>query len=608
MNNRLIQHWLVYCFIALVVVAASAISIEQFHNKPLRQAILSQQQQYLEHQSHNLLQGIEHAGEELLANAAVLSSLGVSTENTEPVRIILDKIIRAKPNMREITFYSPEGKELVRFDRVQNEIIETPISRLQNKSERFYLASRFSFKNNFAYFSHIDLNEEYGTIDIPNQEVIRFLTTVTDQKSNVIGYLKSKISSEELTSAFFNSSPYKNHTVTFMTSNLGDYIIHPENDRRWGWQLPSNAPQSFDKEFPEAWQHMKRSNSGMLHADQMTFVYQTFGQVMNALMQRGTNVLPIPFDTAQSANLYQAKIGIATSSDLWTEMLIGYSILDWSIAFFIYISFAIALLFFMRRSNDIIELDRLNAVVEETQKNLLTNLGHEIRTPLNGMLGVADLLEANSSRQKRLIQHMRRSIERFISLFSNLATAQRIQQGKIVLHHDSISIKDIAEPLRDMFKLATEMKALEFSIEYDHIVRTRFHGDRYYMQLLISSLLDNAIKFTDRGFVRVSFNYESLGDNQFLIVCVEDSGLGMNSKEINHYKELFIQGQSNPDRENEGLGSGLWIADQLIKLMNGEVKVESTLNEGTKVTIGLPNRPRLKMLEEKADLKTKRNA
>jgi signal transduction histidine kinase len=589
MQTNYLQKWLVLSLTFIPLILGIMWLIEKFHNEPIKDALLYQQEQHLNAQGQRFLDTIQWYGQDNQALSRILTSFDTSPENLSLARSAMFETINSKSEMLELSLFDLQGTEILRFDRNNQQVSEKPINQLQNKSNRYYLINRNNLATGKTYFSQIDLNEELGIVEQPHTEVIRFLTPVVNDQQKVTAYLKSKMSSVHLSEALLGETAANEFSNIFLVTRNGHYIAHTDSYRRWGWQLNAQNEQTVSNEFPNAWRAIHSNTKGMIDIDGYTFVYSSLGTIFNAGFIDSNDIIPLPNSSLESADLYRAKIIIQIDPKLWQMHLVGHSISDWVVITFLYLALCTALFFYLKRNHDAIELIRLTKIVENTQTNLLTNLGNEIRSPLNSMLSIADLLEANSPRQQRLIQHMRRSIAQYVSLFTNLATAQRIQQGQIVLQNDQIQIRDIANPLRDMFQVATEAKSLEFSIDYDHLNNTRFNGDQNYLQLLVSSLVDNAIKFTDRGYVRVEFRFDDDTSEQFLKIVIEDTGHGMTMQQIDTFKTLFTQGEPDNNHRREGVGSGLWIADELIKLMNGKILIKSNRGKGTSITISLPN-------------------
>ncbi len=592
LSQRFHQRFLLACSFVLVTFIALAATVEYSFNQPQKSRFLDNHFSHLKQQQIEIIDAIQAAGENTLFLSQALTEANLEANNLEKSRNTLQHFMHTYPNLLEATLFDTAGVERVRFDRRQNTIYQSPEETLQDKSDRDYMFMRHNYQSGSAYFSQIDLNVEFGMIETPYNEVIRFITPVINQTGNTIGYIKTKLSSHFFSDRFsntYNSQPFMHAVVV---SKNGFYMMHPDENKRWGWQLNNPSIKRFHDEFPETWLATQSHSSGIFEEGDDTVIFSKFGQYLwNNGSDIDINVRPMPSTDNIYANgaLPDAVAMIVIDNNVFHDLLIGHSPAAWFVMALLYTLICGFIYYYLKQLETDLALRHSKLVVQNTQRNLLTNLGHEIRTPLNGMLGVAELLEAESPRQERLIKHMRRSIERFITLFSNLSTANRIQSDQIFLRHEAMRLKEIAEPIRDLFKLATELKTLEFSVDYDHVHGTRFIGDRYYLQLLISTLLDNAVKFTDQGYVRLSLTLSGAAEDRLLNIKIEDTGMGMNTEEIALARHLFVQGQSQMNRHQEGIGSGLWVAEQLINIMGGKFSIDSELDRGTTVTISIPS-------------------
>lgn len=592
LSQRFRQRFLLVSGAVLVTFIALAATVEYSFNQPQKSRFLDNHFSHLKQQQFEIIDAIQAAGENTLFLSQALTEANIDANNLEKSRNTLQLFMRTYPSFLEATLFDTAGVERVRFDRRQNTIYQSPEETLQEKSDRDYMFMRHHYQSGSAYFSQIDLNVEFGMVETPYNEVIRFITPVINQTGNTIGYIKTKLTSHFFSDRFsntYNSQPFMHAVVV---SKNGFYMMHPDENKRWGWQLNNPSIKRFHDEFPETWLATQSHSSGIFEEGDDTVIFSKFGQYLwNNASDIDINVRPMPSTDNIYANgaLPDAVAMIVIDNDVFHDLLIGHAPAAWFVMVLLYTLICGFIYYYLKQLETDLALRHSTLVVQNTQRNLLTNLGHEIRTPLNGMMGVAELLEAESPRQERLIKHMRRSIERFITLFSNLSTANRIQNDQIFLRYEALRLKEIAEPIRDLFKLATELKTLEFSVDYDHVHGTRFIGDRYYLQLLISTLLDNAVKFTDQGYVRLSLTLSGTSEERLLNIKIEDTGAGMNAEEIALARHLFVQGQSEMNRHQEGIGSGLWVAEQLIHLMGGKFSIDSELDRGTTVTIAIPS-------------------
>lgn len=575
-----------------VCFSVLALSVESLYNQPLKQRVINDHANHLKIQQHEIRQAVQNAGEITLFLSRTLQLSNPIDINAADSQGIMQFFMQSHPHFLEATLFDLTGHEKVRFNRYQGLITPTPTENLQNKSDRDYMFMRHNYRSGVAYFSQIDLNIEFGTVEVPHNEVIRFITPVVNAENVTTGYIKTKLSSRFFTDRFSNTFDSRSEIRAMVVGKNGYYMMHPEDEKRWGWQLDRPQTSRFFDEYPETWMKAQASSSGVNKEAGKTLIFSTFDSYSWGNMQDlNGSVVPMPNteNLITDGALPDAVAIIEIDQRIFDRLLIGHSPLSW-----VWMGLFLALLgtmvfYYLKQLETDQALYKSQQVMEHTHRNLLINLGHEIRTPLNGMLGVTELLEAETPRQTRLIKHMQRSIERFITLFSNLATAQRLQNQHLYLRQEPLRLNEIAEPIRDLFKVATEVKTLEFSVDYDHIHGERFICDRYYLQLLISILLDNAVKFTEQGFVKLSLSLKGNSGERELVLSIQDTGLGMTTEEIELVRNLFVKGATEMSREDQGIGSGLWVADQLLSLMKGKMDIKSERGKGTIVTVTLPS-------------------
>lgn len=217
----------------------------------------------------------------------------------------------------------------------------------------------------------------------------------------------------------------------------------------------------------------------------------------------------------------------------------------------------------------------------------IANISHEIRTPLNGLLGMTSLIRSSlskhiSSHEEEFFEGIKRASKRIIRTVDMILTFSRLQVGDIEIKKDVLDVDSILNDLYHEFMLKARDKSLQF--EYDNKAGSvEVIGDDFSFTNAISNVIENAIKYTNKGYVKiVLFNHE--GRNH---INIEDSGIGISEEYLKQIFNPYSQEESGYNRGYEGVGLGLSIVQEYLKLNNFDIKVESKKGKGTIFTISL---------------------
>jgi len=218
------------------------------------------------------------------------------------------------------------------------------------------------------------------------------------------------------------------------------------------------------------------------------------------------------------------------------------------------------------------------------KSQFLANMSHEIRTPMNGVMGMLDLLcETDlTDRQHHLAETARRSSEDLLRIINDILDLSKIEAGKLELQRSDFDLRDAVEETVVLFAERAQRRGLEIACDLEEQVPTWLHGDRLRLMQVLSNLVGNAIKFTDRGEVvaRVCC-LEEAGEEVLLRFEVTDTGVGIEPEAQERIFEVFSQVDGSSTRRFGGTGLGLAISRQLAGLMGGEIGVESRPGKGS---------------------------
>ena len=228
----------------------------------------------------------------------------------------------------------------------------------------------------------------------------------------------------------------------------------------------------------------------------------------------------------------------------------------------------------------------------KSKSEFLANMSHEIRTPMNGILGMLQLMETTSldDEQKEYILAAIKSSKRLTSLLSDILDLSRVEAGRLVLEAVEFEMKRQKESTLELFVVAAKQKNLKLDFFIDERLPPKFIGDKARLRQILFNLVGNAIKFTDKGSIRVDVSpLPSSGDSVVRVLfTVEDTGIGIPDDRLKDIFEPFVQVEGSFVRKHQGAGLGLSIVRKLLKLMDGDLSIGNTEGGGTTIYLSLP--------------------
>jgi protein-histidine pros-kinase len=234
-------------------------------------------------------------------------------------------------------------------------------------------------------------------------------------------------------------------------------------------------------------------------------------------------------------------------------------------------------------------LERAN----QAKDRFLANMSHELRTPLNAVIGFTGTMLMRlpgplTDAQERQLTIIQTSAKHLLALINDLLDLAKIESGKVELQ---LAPEDCAEVIDEVvanLRPLAEHKALQFDVSMptrDLVIRT----DRRALSQILLNLLNNAIKFTERGEVRLEVARRNAGGRMSTVIYISDTGIGIRPEQQHRLFQASVQSRDIGDRPREGTGLGLYLSQKLAGLLGGVIEFSSEFGQGSVFTLVIPD-------------------
>jgi signal transduction histidine kinase/DNA-binding response OmpR family regulator len=562
----------------------------------------------------------------------------VRSSPDEPVTRVFTSLLESRPAYLRVSFVSnatdsvQRGHELIRVDQVEGILTPVPPENLENLVEAPLFKTSVDVLPDNIFISNVDLFEQNGAVHQPAIPAVTAAMPVYGTGNTVIGLLVIELD----LSATFNilQSLADPHTTLYLTNNLGDYLLHPDSSRTFGFR--KGRRWLMQEDFPpvaavlngdQSQLLLERTEAGgqeevMLNVDRV-YLFNDHDRFL-------TLGLSVPYDQilagvrdirnrSLSVTLLICMAGILLT--LFFSRFLIQPLHDITRAVSAFAageseSPPAALELPQHRHDEIGTLaktfqamaERLNRQIQELRSakqaaeeankakdEFLSVISHEIRTPMNAVIGMTRLLMQNKPDPKQLpiLHTLQFSSDNLMSLINDILDFSKIQAGKVTFESIDFNLKEVLNKIIQSHLPRADEKELDLSLETEAGIPEWVCGDSVRLFQILNNLVGNAIKFTETGHVRVGVSQvrQPNDPNIYLKFLVIDTGIGIAQDRMSVIFERFTQASSDTTRKYGGSGLGLAITKNLVEMQGGSIRLESEFGKGSRVEVLLTFQP-----------------
>ena len=273
----------------------------------------------------------------------------------------------------------------------------------------------------------------------------------------------------------------------------------------------------------------------------------------------------------------------------WKAVAVGidYIYMIMLVTFGVILLLLIVVVRYMMRNREAENLEREKVLANSANKaksEFLSNMSHEIRTPINAIMGMDEMIlrESKESATLEYAQNLQNAAKSLLSLINDILDFSKIEAGKMEIIPVEYHLASVLNDLINMIRKRAENKGLKLTIEADRSLPSVLFGDEVRIKQIITNILTNAVKYTEKGSVTLKVTYAPIDStNIYLKVSVTDTGIGIKDEDLKKLYGAFERIEEERNRNIEGTGLGMNITKQLLTMMGTKLKVDSIYGEGS---------------------------
>ena len=460
---------------------------------------------------------------------------------------------------QQIRFIDTNGDELLRIENSPTDGRVITPDTLQNKANRDYFINGIQLETGQVLITDFDLNQEFGQVQIPYNPTIRFIA------KHPLGLIVINYSSTEL----FSDLADVVKDQIYLVNEHGYFLAHPNINQLWGW-LVDRPKANFAKQHLEQWQAL---SNGSRYIDDQWYL----GRVH--YMQQDSDIL-----RPQVFVAYPLKRPGSLFETIQKQTLLPYLL----IATLIFI----ALMAWIYKALIRLQATTFEATVSKEKADhalsvktrFLANMSHELRTPLNGIMGFFELLqnEPLNNKQMSYATNGFNSSKLLARILNDILDVSKLEANQLNISEHPFRLDTLLREVGTLLSSSIKDKSIELWFDVEPNLNTYLLGDDIRIRQILLNLCNNAIKFTDHGYVKLTVQQLATSDKMVtLAFSVEDTGIGISQANQARIFDSFVQVHEQDSKKYGGTGLGLHICQSLLALMDSQLEVRSEEHHGS---------------------------
>ena len=477
--------------------------------------------------------------------------------------------IQLNPVYSQLRFIDAAGYEIFRIDQNDSEVSWKSGDDLQYKGNRDYFKKAIASDKD-TFISKIDLNVEYGEVQVPHTPTIRIAHKVVFE-DELTGIIIVNLSLREF---FQNMLPSQSDNEYYLF-NADGFFLAPST-LAWGAQL--NTLNTMQTLAPSVWLSIKQQSLPQS-------MYGTDGWIS-----------PINLNLPEASSQESYYLWVKHPGSL-AELLRKYSIYSMIVGLLTWV-FIIAvgwyctnlLLALAMKSQQAIAAADKAIKAERAKSTFLARMSHEIRTPMNGIFGLIQITEteSNLTQVKTNMRDAKDSFELLKRVIDDILDFSKLEADKLTLYSKPFDTQKLLKTVGGMLSHMAINKSLDLWIDIDPDIPSHLIGDENRIKQVLFNLISNSIKFTNRGEVVIRLSVLDQDSKSVQIgFDVADTGIGMTQEEVSRVFSPFEQASEETAANFGGTGLGVSICKELVELMGGTISCESEYGRGTTFSFNL---------------------